>query len=230
MSERGRFTALEGIDGCGKTTVARTVADQDYESLDLTNGRIDEIVFVSRRSIGRTDEFSTNLMRQNANMLWHSGDSTTLSPSFWVTLQASWFTALTDTVIRPLVEGGRSVVVDGWYYKFWSKLLNQGYSIATLTTIFEGSMRPDHVVLLDPDVGATYDRGRDFRPSELGMHAGFTELSRSTYIQYQSQGLRHLKDFAKRWSWDIVGVGDDEHPQQTAHSARELLRLRGENK
>lgn len=225
MQRSGQFTVLEGIDGCGKTSVARGIANLDVATVGSSAEvrPAHELVFVSRRTVGQMDDFSENLMRQTANMLWCSGDGTTLSPAFWVTLQASWFTALTETVITPLLTRGHSIVVDGWYYKFWSKLLDQGYTLTELETIFSGARRPDNVILLNPDVGATFDRGREFRPSELGMHAGFGDLGRRSFVDYQTRGLRHLESFADRWKWHIVDVADHESTDVTVQRTRQIL-------
>lgn len=221
MTNDGIFVALEGIDGCGKTSLARAAADRDLG--DRQDSATDQVVFVSRRSVSTVDEFSRHLMTQNANMLWNSGDATTLSPAFWVTLQASWFTALSDTVIRPLLAEGATVVVDGWFYKFWSKLLNQGYSVAELEVIFGGAARPDHVIVVDPDVGEVFDRGRDFRPSEMGMHAGFGNLNRQTFIEYQAAGRERLLEFAQRWTWTVLPVDHGEPLARTAERVKQIV-------
>jgi hypothetical protein len=64
---------------------------------------------------------------------------------------------------------------------------------------------PDAVVLLTADLGALYDRRQaQFRPAELGMHAGYPALSRDTFVDYQQRGLQHLRAFAEQNGWPTV--------------------------
>jgi thymidylate kinase len=209
----GRFITLEGGDGVGKTTVARRLADIDY---DTAVGRMrvpgaEQLVFVPRRQVSHTSSYAAVLMERMAEILWHSGDSTDLPDGFWVSLQAAWFTAHGTTVLAPLLGAGHDVIVDGWLYKFWSKLLTQGYRRDELEVIFARVPRPDLVVLLDADAGMLYDRkGRDFRPRELGMHAGYGELNRTTFVEYQERGMDHLRSFAAELGWTTVPIGPDE--------------------
>lgn len=102
-------------------------------------------------------------MTHLAPMLWHSGDEPDLPDSFWVGLQAAWFTAHAETVLQPLLSAGYDVIVDGWLYKFWSKLLIQGYTQRDLDIIFARVRMPDAVVLLTTDINSLFDRRR-FRP------------------------------------------------------------------
>ncbi|MFD0200685.1 MULTISPECIES: dTMP kinase [Saccharothrix] len=221
----GRFVALEGIDGVGKTTLAGRVADLTYEQWLAGEGREPPgVVFVSRRARSGTSPFAATLMEHLAQMLWHSGDSRDLEPAFWVTLQASWFTAHSTCVIGPVLDSGHDVVVDGWYYKFWSKLLGQGFRRDDLETVFAGVREPDRVILLDADVAAVFDRRADFRPTELGLHAGYRGLDRDSFIDYQGRGLTVLREMARGLGWTTLTVTAGETVPETADYARTALR------
>lgn len=221
----GKFVALEGVDGVGKTTLAGRVADLTYEQWLASPGREPSgLVFVSRRARSGTSPFAATLMEHLARMLWHSGDSRDLEPAFWVTLQASWFAAHSTCVIGPVLDSGHDVVVDGWYYKFWSKLLGQGFRHDDLETVFAGVREPDHVVLLDADVAAVFDRRADFRPTELGLHAGYGGLDRASFVDYQGRGLVVLKEMARDRGWTTVAVTAGETVQDTADRTRTAVR------
>src|SRR5262249_2121383 len=102
---------------------------------------------------------------------------------------------------------GYDVVVDGWVYKFCSKLLLQGYTEHDLDVVFGRVRMPDAVVLLTADVAALYERrSAQFRPAELGMHAGYPTLGRDTFIDYQQRGLAHLLAFADQRGWSTVAL------------------------
>ncbi|MFE9748586.1 dTMP kinase [Saccharothrix saharensis] len=221
----GRFVALEGVDGVGKTTLAGLVADLTYEQwLAAPDREPAGVVFVPRRARSGTSPFAARLMEHLAQMLWHSGDSRDLEAAFWVTLQASWFTAHSTCVIGPVLDSGHDVVVDGWYYKFWSKLLGQGFRREDLETVFASAREPDHVVLLDADVATVFDRRTDFRPTELGLHAGYGGLDRASFVDYQSRGLGVLKEMARERGWTTVAVAADETVPDTAESTRSAVR------
>ncbi len=210
----GRFLALEGPDGVGKSTLAARLGTLDYPTavahLDRAGDTVAPLVFVSRRQVSATSEYAANLMHQLATVLWHSGDAPDLPDAFWVGVQAAWFTAHATTVVGPLLAAGYDVIVDGWMYKFFSKLLLQGYTPHGLDVIFSRIRMPDTVVLLTADVGALYDRrSAQFRLAELGMHAGYPTPGRDTFIEYQQRGLDHLLAFAAQRGWSTVPLDPD---------------------
>lgn len=232
----GRFIALEGTDGVGKTSLARQLADISYESAiaqltQPTTPRPAEVgagslVFVPRRQISATSAYAATLMEHLSTMLWHSGDAVDLSDAFWVSLQAAWFTAHTETVVGPLLDAGFDVLVDGWLHRFFAKLLLQGFTEPTLAVIFDRVRMPDTVLLLQADVGAVYDRRREFRPAELGMHAGYgglEDLGRDSFIDYQTRTARNLHAFADRHGWRTAQLDPDEPIPATARRLAPII-------
>lgn len=217
----GRFIALEGTDGVGKTSLASRLADVTYDTAvaqltkpsTVARTGTGTLAFVPRRQVSATSTYAAGLMEQLSTMLWHSGDAPDLSDAFWVSLQAAWFTAHTETVLGPLLDAGFDVVVDGWLYKFFAKLLLQGFTEPHLSVIFDRVRMPDSVLLLQADVSAVYDRRSDFRPAELGMHAGYgdpDDLNRSTFIDYQTRSALNLQMFADRHGWHTAQLDPGE--------------------
>jgi thymidylate kinase len=228
----GRFIALEGPDGVGKTALARCLGEITYETvieaadhgLPSGNGSANcrPLVFAPKRQISGTSAYAAKLMTHLATMLWHSGDEPDLPDSFWVGLQAAWFTAHAETVLQPLLSAGYDVIVDGWLYKFWSKLLIQGYTQRDLDIIFARVRMPDAVVLLTADISSLFDRRR-FRPAELGMHAGYSTLDRQSFVDYQQAGLGLLRSFAEQHQWPVVDLDLECSAEHTAARIAPLI-------
>lgn len=232
----GRFIAMEGTDGVGKTSLAGRLADASYATavarlagptatitLEVGAGTL---VFVPRRQISATSTYAATLMEHLSAMLWHNGDSPDLSDAFWVSLQAAWFTAHTETVVEPLLDSGFDVIVDGWVYKFFAKLLLQGFAEPDLAVMFDRVRMPDAVLLLQADVGAVYDRRGDFRPAELGMHADYGELGdlgRDTFVDYQTRTALNLQMLADRHGWRTARLDPDEPIPATAHRLAPII-------
>lgn len=206
----GTFIALEGADGVGKSTLAACLGSIDYATAvaDLNVvPRHGVLVFVERRQISATSAYSATLMEHLATMLWNSGDARDLPDTFWVGMQVAWFTAHATTVVAPLLTAGYDVIVDGWVYKFLSKLLIQGYSPDELDTMFGRVPKPDGVVLLTTNIDALYERrSAQFRPSELGMHAGYPDLGRKTFVEYQQRGQDNLTRMADHFGWRTIAL------------------------
>lgn len=229
----GLFLVLEGPDGAGKTTLASLLAARTYEAAVATLGNDAQpvgqaagqsLVFVPRRQISAASEYAAGLMKQLATMLWHSGDAPDLPDSFWVGLQAAWFSAHSVAVLGPLLEAGYDVITDGWIYKFCSKLLLQGYSQPDLDVIFGRVRKPDAVILLAADLEEIYDRRRDFRPAELGMHAAYQKLGRASFIDYQRAALERLLSYAAaNPRWRVVTLDPLEAPAESAGRLTSLI-------
>lgn len=198
MKKRGFFIALEGVDGCGKTTLSKKI-------VEIVNSP--DVIHCSRKTIMSNDPFIEEQMKKVASLMWthNSGVLDHFLPKhYYIHLHAAWYSLLTNFVIKPLLEENKTIVVDGWIYKFIARLLEQDASNDYLKTIFSHIMQPDLVLLLDVDIEAIWKRKQDFKLYELGSHLGHENPNKATFLDFQSRTWINLRDFSKNEGWKIV--------------------------
>ncbi|MGA2838031.1 MAG: dTMP kinase [Acidimicrobiales bacterium] len=145
-ASRGRLIALEGIDGCGKSTQARILAD-----------RLDAVP---------TFEPGATPLGASLRTLLLDRDGAPVSTRAEALLMAADRAQHVAEVIVPALEAGRWVVTDRYAastlaYQGSGRGLDRG-ELATLVDWATGGLRPDLTVLLDVPVDvAAHRRGDD---------------------------------------------------------------------
>lgn len=146
----GRYIALEGAEGAGKTTVAAAL-------VDLLEARGERVILV--REPG-----GTRLGEQIRSLLLHTGE---MAPWAEAALFAAQRAQLAAEVIGPALAAGRWVVADRSYY---SSLAYQGGArglgidaVRALNEAVLGGVVPDLVAVLevDPAAGLARQVGED---------------------------------------------------------------------
>jgi thymidylate kinase len=122
-----------------------------------------------------------------------------------VHLVASWFHAVSDCVVRPLLEQDRLVLVDNWIHKGLARLrLNTAIEYDYVESFFTRACLPDLVVMLDVTPQMAAARKAVFTAIEAGNLYSDIGINRTNFIRYQ-EGLRgQLDRFAERDSWALV--------------------------
>lgn len=170
MTEAGRYIALEGAEGCGKSTHAARLATV----LDA----------VLTRETGGTE------IGRRIREILHDTSVTNLSDRAEALLVAADRAQHIDQVVRPALAGGRHVVSDRSVY---SSLAYQGYGrgldlaeVRTINTWAMHSAWPDLVVFIDVDEVSLAQRmrSRDLDRFERAgdefharVRAGFREMA-----------------------------------------------------
>jgi dTMP kinase len=205
---RGFLICFEGLDGSGKTTTARAVVDS-------LAARGAPVVLVERKDpdCGRDD--LTQRMSLLRALIWEYGEVPIGEFGDYHALynMASWFSAIDQCKVRPLLASGAHVVMDNWFYKFVARFTVKGrFDAVHLKACFEHLSRPDLVIYLDITPESAAARKREFARGETGFFDGFGEPCLDTFIRYQDQVRLVLHRQAHRdgWYWiDVDGKDPD---------------------
>ena len=185
MAGRGRLIALEGVDGCGKTTQARLLAD----TLPALY----------------TSEPGATALGSRLRRLLLDPDLPTVSARAEALLMAADRAEHVDEVIVPALDAGRWVVTDRFS---GSTLAYQGHgrgldlgALRALVTWAAGGLVPDLVVLVDVPVEVARRRLGASRPDRFeGLDAGFHARVRDGFLALAAED-------AERWVV-VDGTGD----------------------
>ncbi|HUD69677.1 MAG TPA: dTMP kinase [Acidimicrobiales bacterium] len=195
MTPRGTFVAFEGIDGCGKSTQARRVADVrgalcTFEPGDTPLGKsLRAVVLDAAMGIDAAAE----LLVMAADRAQHVAQ-----------------------VIEPALAAGRDVVCDRFS---GSTLAYQGYgrgldleSIRRVLTVATGGLEPDLTILLDCPVAVARSRRarRTTSSDRFESDDGFSERVRAGFVEMAQTSA----------SWGVV---DAEAPVATVTRAVDEL-------
>lgn len=173
MAFVGRYIALEGGDGSGKSTVARALA----ERLEASG---EEVVIVREPGGTPLGEAIRDLLLE----------SETLDDWAEVFLFAAQRAELARAVIDPALSTGKWVVSDRTYY---SSIAYQGRArglgeseVRGINEQGLGGTVPDHVFVLDVDPGAAL--ARQHREDRIGKEG----------VEFQERVIQSYRELARR--------------------------------
>lgn len=186
MPAAGRLIALEGIDGCGKSTQARLLADRLGAVLTYEPGAT---------SLGRA-------LRQL--LLDPAGPGP--GPRAEALLMAADRAQHVDQVVRPALDAGNWVVTDRFSgstlaYQGWGRGLGSD-PLRRVVTWAAGGLEPDLTVLIDVPVAVARARMEASRPDRL------ERLDRAFHDRV-AEGFAHLAATEPRWA-AVDGTGTEE--------------------
>ncbi|MFD5326761.1 dTMP kinase [Streptomyces sp. NPDC127092] len=208
---------LEGIDGSGKSTVARLVAEE------LALGAA---TLADKKSAGATDPATAARAAALRELIWSSPEEQgdTCGAAHWILLIASWYAALAR--LRPeLANDGANAgaddstvaVMDGWYYRNIAKtLVREPLDAQWVESLFAPVPEPALTVLLDVDPDVAWSRRDTFKETELGRWDGYTGPPRDAFRGYQSVVRRELLRMAAERDWLVLAPHPDDPPEHTA--------------
>jgi len=181
MNKKGLFISLEGIDGCGKSSLKMELEEflQPYSP-------------VSIREPGSTvisEQIRQLLLDCHNDSIGHKTEAM---------LYASARCQLVDEIIIPALEAGRLVVADRYID---STIAYQGCGrgielefLYNLNQLCTGGIEPDLTLLLDLDPLVALDRRADERPDRLEQEGlEFQARVREGYLQIARKNPARVK-------------------------------------
>jgi thymidylate kinase len=194
-----RLVAVEGIDGSGKTTVARRLV----RALRKAGG---EAVLVSRETVpDALDDYRAAHLRSVRGLIWdYPPDARTSDLGFghWRHLLAAWFAAVDHAVVQPALARGAFVVADSWYYKFVARFA-VATGLARAQEAFAGISEADLVLWLDTPPDVCLRRRPELRSTEAGEWTR-ADGGADGFLAYQSAVRETYGRLARSRSWTAV--------------------------
>lgn len=165
IANRGIFIAVEGIDGAGKTTQVRLLADE------LRKMRMNVVT-----SKEPTDGLWGRKIRESASSGRFPADEE-------LRLFILDRTEHSNTLVRPALERGDAVILDRYYYSSIAYQGSRGQDYRAVQAIMEERFpRPDAVFLLDIDPEVSLARIRDYRKETPNEFETVQSLARAREV------------------------------------------------
>ncbi len=175
-ADRGFFIVLEGIDGAGKTTIARRLVEYFKEK-----------GFTAIYTYEPYDTLYVRALKQEYAAFRDAYlDGLTYAADRLVHYRS---------VIRPVLDKGGVVVCDRYYYSSVAYQAAQGAPPEWVLEINRYAPNPDLAIYLDvdPETGLSRRRGLGTRFPEY-EEVGFLERVRSVYLWMVEKGLLSMVD------------------------------------
>lgn len=212
------IVAVEGIDGSGKSLLARLLAER-------LSARGHEVTLIEKHSLALPADFAGRRMAELRGILWPgepepSADA--LGTEFYLFLLAAWFAGL-DRMIGASRER-QILIADGSHYRVIAKAhLRGGLDIGWLEGLFARAPQPDVVLLLDIDPALAWRRRPAFKATEIGRWDGQASPPDVAFCSYQGRVRELLLTFARRHGWLVIGQDAATGPEATVADAEALL-------
>jgi dTMP kinase len=177
----GYFVTFEGIEGSGKSTVARAILERFLQA------GLECII---------TREPGGNEISEKIREMLLDPANTSISPQAELLLYVASRAQLVGEVIGPALESGTSVLCDRFMdasvaYQGWARGLGEDV-VADLNSFAVAGVVPDRTYLLDLEVGDGFERGPDRREAEGMRSRDRLELEKRTFHEKVREGYLRI--------------------------------------
>ncbi|MET9889170.1 hypothetical protein ABZZ47_02970 [Streptomyces sp. NPDC006465] len=215
------FLVMEGIDGSGKSTVARLV-ERELNS----PGSVGTAGSGGKKALGPLGAEAAARADRLRRLIWASpeADGDTFGATHWILLIASWYAGLAR-LRADLTDPDRIAVMDGWYYRNIAKtLVREPLDAQWVESLFAPVPEPELTVLLDVAPETAWARRDSFKDTETGRWDGFTGPPRDAFHAYQSVVRGELLRMAGERGWLVLAPDPDEPPERIAQAVVDRVR------
>lgn len=179
--EHGYFITFEGVEGSGKSSVARVILERFLQA------GIDCVI---------TREPGGNKISEKIREMLLDPGNTSISPRTELLLYVASRAQLVGEVIGPALEKGTSVLCDRFMdasvaYQGWARALGEE-TVEGLNTFAVAGAVPDRTYLLDLEVGAGFERGPDRREAEGSRNRDRLELEKRDFHEKVREGYLRI--------------------------------------
>ena len=179
--KQGYFVTFEGIEGSGKSTVARAILERFLQA------GLECII---------TREPGGNEISEKIREMLLDPANTSISPQAELLLYVASRAQLVGEVIGPALESGTSVLCDRFMdasvaYQGWARGLGEDV-VADLNSFAVAGTVPDRTYLLDLEVSDGFERGPDRREAEGMRSRDRLELEKRTFHEKVREGYLRI--------------------------------------
>ena len=207
------FIVIDGIDGCGKSTQVKLLADAlKRKGVAVVTSKWKDSEYVQKLFIG--------------DLLSRFQDGTVrIPPEARTFLLAADISNRLESSIKPAIAGGETVIGDRYIYKVIAQGVARGLEEAWLWDLFSFAPEPDVAIFLDIDPGLAAERivaYRDISYYEAGMDVMTGVDRKCNFIEFQTKVRENLLRIAHHTGGLIVDAGkpqETQHQQVMAHIA-----------
>ena len=196
----GILVGIEGIDGSGKTSVVEPLV----EKLKVLNIHAKAL---NKRKVDYPDSRIEKYTKAISELIWYKSDDPYyfVTSQGWLYLHAIWYTMLIENEILPSLTQYDVIIVDGWYYKIYSKfLLKDNFNKNLLDEVIGSLRKCDKVFMLDVNPSICWNRREKFKYTEMGGYDNNVEDPYTSYINYQGSIRNIMREMAQKDDWFVV--------------------------
>lgn len=201
----GLFIVIDGIDGCGKSTQVRSLNESlSQRGLPVSVSRWKDSTYIEKLYIG-------DLIKRIQK------GSVVIPPQARTFLLGADISNRCETMIKPWLDEGRTVIGDRYIYKIIAQGIARGLDKNWLENLFSFAPEPDLKIMLDVPARIALERITSYREIsfyEAGLDVEKGPDKESSFLDFQGRVREELLKLMKEEE-GVVIKGELTLPEQS---------------